>query len=331
MAILVTGGAGYIGSVVVDDLLRDGYQVVVLDDLSRGHRGAVAPAAEFYEGSTGDLELVRRICTENSVSAVMHFSALAYVGESVERPDLYYANNAFQTMRLLDALIECDVSQFVFSSSCATYGEPRYVPIDEKHPQWPTNPYGWSKLFVEQMLRDYQRAFGLRFVSLRYFNACGATEARGEHHEPETHLIPLVLEAAAGTRPHISIFGTDYPTPDGTAIRDYIHISDLSRAHLLARAYLEQGGPSDCFNLGTQDGNSVLEVVAAARKVTGRDVAVRNEARRPGDPSHLVADAAKATSVLGWKPEFTRIEPIVESAWRWHEANPVGYGDVQGA
>ncbi|MFZ1702249.1 MAG: UDP-glucose 4-epimerase GalE [Pyrinomonadaceae bacterium] len=325
MAILVTGGAGYIGSVVVDDLLQAGERVVVLDDLSRGHLEAVGRDVKFYEGEIGDSDLVRRICKDDPISTVMHFSAFAYVGESVEQPDRYYANNTFQTMRLLDMLVECGVKQFVFSSSCATYGEPQYTPIDEKHPQWPTNPYGWSKLFVEQMLRDYERAFGLRFVSLRYFNAAGATRTHGEHHEPETHLIPLVLEAAAGKRPHISIFGTDYPTPDGTAIRDYIHISDLSQAHLLAVKYLDQGGVPDFFNLGTEDGDSVLEVVEAARRITGMPITVKNEPRRPGDPSRLVADAAKAKAVLGWKPDFPLIDSIIESAWEWHRSNANGY------
>ena len=272
MAILVTGGAGYIGSVAVEDLRANGAAIVVLDNLSRGHRAAVAPEVKFYEGDIGDGDLVRRICAENQIEAAMHFSAFAYVGESVEKPGIYYHNNTMQTLRLLDELIESGVRQFVFSSTCATYGEPQYVPIDEKHPQKPTNPYGWSKFFVEQVLKDYDAAYGLKFVALRYFNACGATDSHGEHHDPETHLIPLVLDAAAGKRPDIEIFGDDYPTPDGTAVRDYIHVSDLSKAHLLALKYLQDGGISEFINLGNGQGFSVLEVIKTARKVTNKPV-----------------------------------------------------------
>lgn len=330
MAILVTGGAGYIGSVVVEDLVKAGEQVSVLDNLSRGHREAVSAAAQFYEGNIGDKDLVRRICDENSVTAAMHFSAFAYVGESVSRPDLYYQNNTLQTIAFLDALLDRGVKKLVFSSTCASYGEPQYVPIDEKHPQHPTNPYGWSKLFVEQVLRDYSSAFGLTFVALRYFNACGATETLGEHHDPETHIIPLVLEAAVGKRPYVSIFGGDYPTPDGTAIRDYIHVSDISRAHLAAEKYLQDGGESEFINLGNGQGYSVLEVVEAARKITGKPIEANFEPRREGDPSRLIADNGKAREVLGWEPKFRDLESIIESAWRWNQANPVGYLIDQG-
>lgn len=325
MAIFVTGGAGYIGSIVVDDLHRKGEKVVVLDNLSRGHREAVSSEIKFYEGDIGDKDLVKKICAENSVSACMHFSAFAYVGESVENPAIYYGNNTMQTVRLLDALLESEVKNFVFSSTCATYGEPQYVPIDEKHPQSPVNPYGWSKFFVEQILKDYDAAYGLKFVALRYFNACGATESLGEHHEPETHLIPLILQAAAGKRPHISVFGSDYPTDDGTAIRDYIHVSDLSQAHLSAVKYLTDGGNSEFVNLGNGSGYSVLEVIKAAEKVTGKNIKVVVEPRRAGDPARLIADSAKAKNLLDWKPEFPEIENIIASTWIWHQKNTNGY------
>lgn len=327
MAILVTGGAGYIGSVVVEDLVANGHEPVVLDNLSRGHRSAVDAGVKFYEGDISDDALVKKICDENQIDAAMHFSAFAYVGESVERPDIYYRNNAMQTLHLLDALIACDVKKFVFSSTCATYGEPQYVPIDEKHPQQPTNPYGWSKFFVEQIMKDYDAAFGLRFAALRYFNACGATEAHGEHHDPETHLIPLVLEAAAGKIPHIAIFGDDYPTPDGTAIRDYIHVLDLSQAHLLALKHLQDGGNSEFINLGNGTGFSVLEVIEAARKATGKEIRSVIQPRRAGDPSRLISDSTKAKELLGWNPQFADLETIIGSAWSWHEANSEGYVD----
>ena len=326
MAILVTGGAGYIGSVVVEDLRANGNEVVVLDNLSRGYFAAVAPEVKFYEGNIGDKDLVKRICAENDIEAAMHFSAFIAVGESVEKPQMYYDNNTVQTQRLLDALIESGVKRFVFSSTAAVFGEPQYVPLDEKHPQQPTNPYGWSKLFVEQILNDYDAAYNLKFVALRYFNACGATATRGEHHEPETHLIPLILEAAAGKRQFISIFGDDYPTPDGTAIRDYIHVSDLSQAHLLAVKHLQNGGTSELINLGNGTGFSVLEVVEATRKVTGLPIEVKTAPRRAGDPSRLVADSTKARTVLGWNPQLADLETIIESAWNWHQKHPNGYG-----
>jgi UDP-glucose 4-epimerase len=325
MAILVTGGAGYIGSVVVDDLINAGEKVSLLDNLSRGHRKAVHYGAQFFEGNIGDRDVVTRICKESGITAAMHFSAFAYVGESVSRPDIYYQNNTLQTLAFLDALLDNGVKHFVFSSTCATYGEPQNIPIDENHLQDPTSPYGWSKLFVEQILRDYGVAFDLKFVALRYFNACGATETRGEHHDPETHLIPLVLEVAAGKRTDVSVFGGDYPTPDGTAIRDYIHVSDISRAHLLAMKHLQGGGKSEFINLGNGHGSSVLEVVDAARKVTGKAIEARIGPRREGDPSRLIADAAKAREVLNWEPKIRDLETIIETAWQWHKANPNGY------
>ena len=325
MSILVTGGAGYIGSVTVEALRGRGLNVVVIDNLVYGHRNAVDASMPFYEGDIGDKELVSRIIAENSVTACMHFSAYAYVGESVQQPQKYFQNNVRQTLDLLDVLLEHDVKQFVFSSTCATYGEPQYTPIDEQHPQQPTNPYGWSKLMIERVLEAYSTAYGLRYVALRYFNASGATATRGEDHFPETHLIPLVLFAALGKLSHVSVFGTDYPTPDGTAIRDYIHVSDLAEAHLLALDHLDKAGNSDAFNLGNGSGFSVNEVIAAARRVTGREINVANAPRRPGDPSKLIANAEKAGRILGWKPKIAGIEEIIGSAWKWHTEHPDGY------
>lgn len=325
MSILVTGGAGYIGSVTAQDLKETGEEVVVIDNLVYGHREAVDPSIPFYEGNIGDKELIGKILSEHQIDACMHFSAYAYVGESVEKPQKYFENNVAQTLGLLDVLIERGVKKFVFSSTCASYGEPEYIPIDEKHPQRPTNPYGWSKFMVERILESYDTAYGLKFVALRYFNACGATETHGEHHEPETHLIPLVLFTAQGKRDSISIYGDDYPTEDGTAIRDYIHISDLSSAHLLALKHLQRGGGSEFINLGNGNGYSVREVIEAARKVTGREIKAKVTPRRAGDPSRLIADAGKASEVLGWNPKFPEIEKIIESAWNWHQKHPEGY------
>ncbi|MCA1614996.1 MAG: UDP-glucose 4-epimerase GalE [Acidobacteria bacterium] len=331
MAILVTGGAGYIGSVMVDQLAEAGEEVVVIDNVSRGHHAALAEGARFYEGRVGDLALVERVCRERAVEACIHFAALAYVGESVTEPKLYFENNVAEGLGLLDGLRAAGVRSFVFSSTCATYGEPVRVPIDEGHPQWPVNPYGWSKFFMERILESYDRAYGLRFVALRYFNAAGATLKRGEHHEPETHLIPNVLAAAAGRLPHVSVFGSGYPTPDGTCVRDYIHVTDLCSAHTLALAYLRCGGRSEFVNLGNGHGYSVMEVIEAARRVTGREIEVRVEAARPGDPARLVADARKAREVLGWKTQYPELDTIVRTAWEWHEAHPEGYGSRGGA
>ncbi|HQU81598.1 MAG TPA: UDP-glucose 4-epimerase GalE [Pyrinomonadaceae bacterium] len=325
MAILVTGGAGYIGSAAVEDLEKKGEKVVVLDNLVYGHREAIGENTIFYEGDIGDKSLLEQILTEHEIEACMHFSAYAYVGESVEQPVKYYENNFVQTLKLLEALIAKNVKKFIFSSTCATFGEPQYVPIDEKHPQSPVNPYGWSKFMVERALADFDKAYGLKYVALRYFNACGATGKCGEHHDPETHLIPLILFAAQGKRESISIFGDDYPTPDGTAIRDYIHISDLSQAHLLALEHLRKGGESEFINLGNGTGFSVSEVIEAARKVTGKEIKAVIAPRRAGDPSRLVANSEKAREILGWNPNFPEIEKIIEDAWKWHEANPNGY------
>jgi UDP-glucose 4-epimerase len=283
------------------------------------------PSVPFYEGDIGDEALIKEIINEHEIEACMHFSAFAFVGESVEKPQIYYHNNFVQTLKLLDALIESNVKKFIFSSTCATYGEPQYVPIDEKHPQFPTSPYGWSKFMVERALVDYDKAYDLKYVALRYFNASGASDSCGEDHNPETHLIPLILFAAQGKRDSIAVFGEDYPTPDGTAIRDYIHISDLSQAHLLALKHLREGGNSEFINLGNGGGYSVKEVIEAARKITGVDIKAIAAPRRAGDPSRLICDAKKAREVLGWNPQFPEIEKIIESAWAWHSMNPNGY------
>ena len=280
MGVLVTGGAGYIGSVAVEDLKKRGEEVVVLDNLVYGHRNAVAGGVPFYQGSIGDKELIKHIVIDHKIDACMHYSAYAYVGESVEQPAKYYENNFVETLYLLDALRESGVNRFIFSSTCATYGVPQRIPIDEKHPQWPINPYGWSKLMVERALDSYGTAYGLKYVALRYFNAAGASDRCGEDHDPETHLIPLVLKAAMGKIPKVSIFGTDYDTPDGTAVRDYIHISDLSGAHLLALDHLRAKKPSEFINLGNGNGYSVKQVIDTAKKITGRDIPVKNGPRR---------------------------------------------------
>jgi UDP-glucose 4-epimerase len=324
MAILVTGGAGYIGSVMVDLLLEQKESVIVLDDLTRGHREALDEAVVFYQGATGDRSLVEKICREHEIEACIHFAALAYVGESVTEPKLYFEKNVAHEIALLDGLMTAGVQRFVFSSTCATYGEPARIPIDEGHPLQPTNPYGWTKLIMEKILKSYDLAYGLKYIALRYFNAAGATVRQGEHHDPETHLIPNVLLAALGKTTGVSVFGQDYPTPDGTAIRDYIHVSDLCAAHLLALNHLRSGKDSDCINLGNGEGYSVLEVIKAVERLTDRKIEVKFEARRAGDPSRLVADATKALSVLNWKPK-QKLDAIINSAWEWHRANPLGY------
>ncbi|HEY6189490.1 MAG TPA: UDP-glucose 4-epimerase GalE [Pyrinomonadaceae bacterium] len=326
MAILVTGGAGYIGSATAALLRERGERVVVLDDLFRGHREAVPTGEPFYEGKIGDRELVARIAREHDLDACIHFAALAYVGESVSDPARYYTNNVEQGIALLDTLLSVNVRHLVFSSTCATYGEPQQVPISEEHPQSPTNPYGWSKLFMERIMQNYDPAYGLRYVALRYFNACGAASPDlGEDHDPESHLIPNVLRAAQGLMPAVSVFGNDYPTPDGTPIRDYIHVSDLGSAHILALDYLRGGGKSDYINLGNGQGYSVMEVIETARQVTGRPIPVRVEPRRAGDPSRLVANAEKARSILGWKPAHTDLASIIRSDWEWRTKHPHGY------
>ncbi len=323
--ILVTGGAGYIGSVTVELLRARGEQVVVLDNLSRGHRAAIAGDVPFYKGNIGDRELVAQIAREHEIEACVHFAAFAYVGESVSEPARYFENNVEQGVSLMGALLKAGVRRIVFSSTCATYGEPQEVPISETHPQKPTNPYGWSKLSMEGILAGYDRTAGVSYVALRYFNAAGATEQLGEHHEPETHLIPNVLLAAQGQLPAVSVFGNDYPTPDGTAIRDYIHVADLGTAHILALEYLRAGGASECINLGNGQGYSVLEVIETARQVTERPIAMNIEPRRPGDPSHLIANADKARRLLRWQPAYPELASIIRTDWEWRKKHPRGY------
>jgi UDP-glucose 4-epimerase len=325
MAILLTGGAGYIGSVTAELLVAQHEQFVVLDNLKRGHRGSVDATIPFYEGDVADDDLVSRIVSEHQIESCIHFAAFAYVGESVEQPSLYFQNNLIQGLKFLDSLINANVNRIIFSSTCATYGEPLQTPISETHPQQPTNPYGWSKLMMERAMEAYDRAYGLEFVALRYFNAAGATADHGEDHDPETHLIPNVLRAAKSELSHVSVFGNDYDTPDGTAIRDYIHVSDLATAHIAALQYLRAGNKSNAVNLGTGRGFSVLDVVACARRVTGKQIEVRYEPRRPGDPSRLVADDRKARELLGWQPAYDSLEKIIGSAWDWHVKHPRGY------
>jgi UDP-glucose 4-epimerase len=322
MRILVTGGAGYIGSVVAKQLLDAGHDVVVLDDLSRGHAGALPAGAEHAAVSLLDAGLEQRLA---GIDGVLHFAALALVAESVEHPERYWRNNVCGTLNLLDAMRANGVGRLVFSSTCATYGEPETVPIAEDEPTAPVNSYGASKLAVDLMIRDECRAHGLAAASLRYFNVAGASGELGEDHEPETHLIPLVLQAAAGVREHIKVFGTDYRTRDGTAVRDYIHIEDLGEAHLLALDRL-RAGEHRVYNLGTGDGYSVREVIEAARRVTGREIAVRDEGRRPGDPPQLIAANARARDELGWAPR-RGLDEMIADAWAWHQAHPRGYED----
>jgi UDP-glucose 4-epimerase len=325
MAILVTGGAGYIGSVTVELLRTEGEEVVVLDDLARGHREAVAADIAFYHGNVGDRALLARIAREHKLESCIHFAALAYVGESVQSPAKYFENNVGQGITLMGSLVEAGVRRVVFSSTCATYGESDQETISERTAQWPVNPYGWSKLILERLLAAYDGAYGLKFVSLRYFNAAGATERYGEHHEPESHLIPNVLSAAQGDTPEVPVFGKNYPTPDGTAIRDYVHVADLADAHIRALGHLRRGGESDFLNLGTGHGYSVLEVVESARQVTGRDIRIRFEPPRPGDPPRLVADPTKAKAALGWTPGKSDLRTIIASAWQWRQKHPHGY------
>jgi len=317
--ILVTGGAGYIGSHAAKALARAGYEPVSYDNLGRGHRTAVR-WGPLVEGDLADRALLVATLRRHKIAAVMHFAAFAYVGESVEQPALYFRNNVANSLSLLEAMDEAGVRHIVFSSTCATYGLPDQMPIAEDAPQRPVNPYGESKLMIERMLHWLGPARGLRHVALRYFNAAGADPAgeAGEDHDPETHLIPLVLMAALGRRAAIDIYGTDYPTPDGTAIRDYIHVQDLADAHVLALAHLLKGGDSVALNLGTGSGHSVRAVIEAAERVTGRAIARRETARRPGDPPILVADARKAKAVLGWTPQLSGLDDIIASAWAWH-------------
>ena len=329
MNVLVVGGAGYIGSHCVRQLLAAGHRPVVLDNLVFGHRGAIAAGVPLYTADLGDEAAVGEILKREEIDAVMHFAAFAYVGESVNDPLKYYFNNVVATLGLLRVMLKHGVKKFVFSSTCATYGVPTAMPIVETMPQAPINPYGQTKLDIENALKALAHAHGLSFAAFRYFNAAGAAEdgSIGEDHVPESHLIPLAIESAVGRRPALQVFGTDYPTPDGTCLRDYVHVDDLSRAHIAVFAKLEQPGTALFYNLGTGRPTSVLEVIRAVEKVTGLKVPYILAPRRAGDPPALYADSAKAVRELGWAIKFNQIEAIVETAWKWHRANPSGFAD----
>ena len=324
MRVMVTGGAGYIGSVVTEQLLLDGHEVVVYDNLEKGHRAAVVAPAEFVQADLADGEKLREVLTTHGIDSVMHMAAHALVGESCEQPAKYYRNNVVNALNLLEAMRATDVTRIVFSSTAATYGEPEKQPIEETAPNRPTNPYGESKLAFERALRWYDEAYGMRYASLRYFNAAGASEKCGEDHDPESHLIPITLQVAAGRRESVAVFGNDYPTSDGTCVRDYIHVIDLARAHILALHALDEG--SRIYNLGCGgDGYSVNEVIAAAREVTGKEIPARAVERRSGDPAVLIASSEKIKQELSWSPQFQDLRVIIETAWRWMQAHPDGY------
>ena len=329
MAILVLGGAGYIGSHTALELVKAGNEVVIADNLVTGYRKAIPEEAKFYEGDLRDFDFLNKLFQQEKIDAVIHFAAYSLVGESVTNPLKYYDNNLYGTKVLLEAMVKNNVGKIVFSSTAATYGEPENIPILESDRTCPTNPYGETKLAMEKMFKWTAEAHGLRYVSLRYFNACGADESGtiGEAHNPESHLIPLILQVPNGKRETISIYGTDYDTPDGTCIRDYIHVTDLAQAHILAVKYLANGGKSDIFNLGNGVGYSVREVIETARKVTGHPIPATESSRRAGDPARLVASSEKAKSVLGWKPVHDSLEEIIASAWNWHKNHPNGYDE----
>ena len=329
MNVLVVGGAGYIGSHCVRQLVAAGHRPVVLDNLVYGHRAALAGAIKYYDGNLGDESLVTRILRQERIELVMHFAAFCYVGESVTDPLKYYFNNVVATLHLLKAMLDSGVKKFVFSSTCATFGVPANLPIKEDMPQAPINPYGQTKLDIEHALKSLARANGLSFAAFRYFNAAGAAEdaAIGEDHDPETHLIPVAVDVAIGKRPHLELFGTDYPTPDGTCLRDYVHVDDLSRAHIAVFNRLAQPGAQLFYNLGTGTPTSNRAVIRAVEKAVGKPVKVIESPRRPGDPPALFADSTKAQRELGWKIKFPDIDSIVATAWKWHASHPNGYGD----
>lgn len=327
MSILVLGGAGYIGSHAVYQLIDQGYEVVVVDNLQTGHKQAVHPQARFYEGDIRNREFLKKVFKEQQIKAVVHFAANSLVGESMERPLEYYDNNVYGTQILLETMKDAGVRHIVFSSTAATYGEPESIPITENMPTMPTSTYGETKLAMENMMKWCEQAFDLKYVALRYFNVAGArsTGEIGEDHRPETHLIPVVLQTALGQRDSITIFGDNYPTKDGTCIRDYVHVEDLIDAHILALKYLQNGGKSSVFNLGSSEGFSVKEIIDMARKITGKEIPSMIGERRAGDPAVLIASSEKAKRVLGWNPVKTNIERIITDAWNWHRNHPNGY------
>lgn len=329
MRVLVLGGAGYIGSHAVYQLIDQGHEVIVIDNLQTGHQQAVHQKATFYHGDLRDITFMRSVFTNENIEAVMHFSANSLVGESMEDPLKYYDNNVYGTQVLLQVMVEHGVKFIVFSSTAATYGEPETIPITEDVAPAPKNPYGETKLMIEKMLHWTEQAHGIKYVALRYFNVAGARETAeiGEDHDPETHLIPITLEVALQQRNHLTIFGDDYHTHDGTCVRDYVHVVDLIDAHILAMNYLQDGGSSNIFNLGSNSGFSVKEIVQAAEKVTGVEIPTVIGERRPGDPSVLIASSEKAKSILGWNPNYSSIEDIIASAWKWHQSRPTGYND----
>lgn len=330
MRLLVLGGAGYIGSHTAVELLDRGHEVVIADNLITGYKQAVPKEAVFYQGDIRDYNFLNNLFKTEKIDAVIHFAAFSLVGESVTNPLKYYENNLYGTKVLLQAMIDNNVDKIVFSSTAATYGEPENIPILESDRTCPTNPYGETKLAMEKMMKWSANAYQLRYVSLRYFNACGAHKSGklGEAHNPESHLIPLVLQVPNGKRESVSIYGTDYDTPDGTCIRDYIHVTDLAEAHILAVEYLMKGGESNVFNLGNGVGYSVREVIETAKKVTGHPIPAVEIPRRAGDPARLVASGEKAKTVLGWEPKITSLEDIIRSAWVWHSTHPNGYNEI---
>ena len=329
MSVLICGGAGYIGSHNVRAFRQHGDDVIVVDSLETGHRASVPEDVKFYEGDIRNSETLAKIFTENEIESVIHFCAYSLVGESVDKPLKYFDNNVGGMITLLEAMQKFDVKRIIFSSTAATYGEPKRVPILETDPTEPTNPYGESKRIMEKMMNWVSQRYDIRYVSLRYFNVAGAWHdgSIGEDHKCETHLIPLILQVPMGRREFITVYGNDYPTDDGTCIRDYIHVEDLAKAHILALQYLRNGGESNIFNLGSGDGYSVMEMIKAARKVTGHPIPAKVGQRRAGDPARLVADSTKARKILKWQPEITKMEDIIATAWKWHISHPDGYAD----
>ena len=329
MAILVAGGAGYIGSHMVKDLVEHGQEVVVADNLSTGHRDAINPNAKFYEGDIRDRKFLDKIFDNEDIEAVVHFAAFSIVPESMSKPLKYFDNNTGGMITLLEAMRDHNIKYIVFSSTAATYGVPEHIPIKETDPQNPINPYGLSKLMMEKMMHWADKAYGIKFVALRYFNVAGAAPdgTIGEDHGPETHLVPIILQVAQGKRKELSIFGDDYNTPDGTNVRDYVHVMDLADAHILAIKYLEAGNESNAFNLGSSTGFSNKQMLEAAREVTGEPIPAKIAPRRPGDPDSLVAASEKARNVLGWDPKYDDVHDIIATAWKWHSTHPKGYDD----